>query len=136
MCEVSSVTAATTTTTQLPCPMESDAGGLASILGDVIYVREDTTQIKSNMERAQSEMESFKTEAHIPMTSDPLVWWRDNQWHYPLLSNLARRRLCIPATSVPSERVFSTAGDIITAQRAALSPDNLDMLIFLKKNID
>ena len=38
-------------------------------------------------------------------------------------------------TSVPSERVFSTAGDILTAQRASLSPKHLDTLLFLKKNL-
>ena len=37
------------------------------------------------------------------------------------------------ATSVPSERVFSTAGDILTDQRASLSPKHLDTLLFLKK---
>ena len=43
--------------------------------------------------------------------------------------------LCVPATSVPSERVFSTAWDIVTAQRASPSPDNVDALMFLKKNM-
>ena len=50
-------------------------------------------------------------------------------------SNVAKYYLCIHATSVPSERVFSTAGDIATAQRAALSGENVDILIFLKKNL-
>ncbi|XP_068721795.1 E3 SUMO-protein ligase ZBED1-like [Montipora capricornis] len=31
----------------------------------------------------------------------------------------------IPGTSVPSERIFSTARDIVNAQRACLSPENL-----------
>ena len=41
----------------------------------------------------------------------------------------------IPGTSVPSERVFSTAGDVVTAQRATLKSKHVDMLIFLKKNL-
>lgn len=48
---------------------------------------------------------------------------------------LAKRYLAAPATSVPSERVFSTAGDIVNASRSALSTDNVDKLIFLKKNM-
>lgn len=51
----------------------------------------------------------------------------------PLLAVLAKKILCIPATSVASERFFSTAGDIVTSQRACLKPSHVDKLIFLKK---
>ena len=40
------------------------------------------------------------------------AWWKENSARYPLLSQLARKYLCIPAAS--SERSFSTAGLIIT----------------------
>lgn len=66
---------------------------------------------------------------------DPLIWWREHESSLPLLAVLARKYLCVPATSVPSERVFSTAGDILTAQRASLDSEKVDMLIFLKKNM-
>ena len=49
--------------------------------------------------------------------------------------SFGKKCLCLPATSVPSERVFSTAGDILSAQRASLDADKVDMLIFLKKNL-
>ncbi|KAK0134264.1 Zinc finger BED domain-containing protein 4 [Merluccius polli] len=48
---------------------------------------------------------------------------------------LAKNYLSIPATSVSSEHVFSTAGDIVPAQRSLLHPDHVDQLIFLKKNL-
>uniref|UniRef100_A0A671QLV8 HAT C-terminal dimerisation domain-containing protein n=1 Tax=Sinocyclocheilus anshuiensis TaxID=1608454 RepID=A0A671QLV8_9TELE len=54
---------------------------------------------------------------------------------FPLLSNLASCTLCIPGTSVAAERVFSTAGDIITAKRRALKPEHVDQLLFLHKNM-
>lgn len=47
----------------------------------------------------------------------------------------SKRYLAVQATSVASERVFLTAGDIVTSQRAALSTENVDILIFLEKNM-
>jgi hypothetical protein len=44
--------------------------------------------------------------------------------------------LYIPATSVASERVFSTAGDLVSAQRACLESEQVDRLVFLKKNLE
>ena len=37
---------------------------------------------------------------------------------------------------MPSERVFSTAGDIVTAERAKIDPEMVDSMIFLTKNVD
>lgn len=71
----------------------------------------------------------------ISVDANPLKWWKDNEHQYPNVSRLSKHYLSVQATSVASERVFSTAGDIVTAQRAALSPENVDILIFLKKNL-
>jgi hypothetical protein len=40
----------------------------------------------------------------------------------------------IQGTSVPSERVFSTAGDIITKKRNRISAGMVKTIMFLKKN--
>ena len=66
----------------------------------------------------------------------PLEWWRLNKQRYPLLSQLAARYLSIPATSVPCERVFSTAGHVVNEKRACLLPTNVNMLVFLSENLD
>ncbi|RXM92225.1 Zinc finger BED domain-containing protein 1 [Acipenser ruthenus] len=50
-------------------------------------------------------------------------------------SKLAKWFLCIPATSTPSERLFSAAGAIVTRKRASLSPSHADMLVFLHSNL-
>ena len=59
-------------------------------------------------------------------------WWRDNQYQFNLLALMARRVLCIPSTSAPSERVFPTAGHTITKLRASLNSANAADLIFLR----
>ncbi|KAK1894208.1 Zinc finger BED domain containing protein 1 [Dissostichus eleginoides] len=38
-------------------------------------------------------------------------------------------------TSVSAERVFSTAGDVVTAKRSTLKPEHVDKLLFLQKNL-
>ena len=68
--------------------------------------------------------ETWKLESYVLRTS------RD----YPHLAVLARRFLCIPATSVPAERVFSAAGIIVNKLRCSLQHNNVDALIFLQKN--
>ena len=64
---------------------------------------------------------------------DPLIWWRENEMNFPNLAKQARTYLAIPATSVPSERVFSKAGEIVSAKRASIKPKNVDMILFLNK---
>ena len=72
-----------------------------------------------------------------PLSSDEncLQWWKKNAERFPTIAKVAKRYLCIPATSVPAERVFSTAGLIINEKRSSLLPENSDMLIFLNKNL-
>ena len=48
--------------------------------------------------------------------TDLLEWWKDNSYQYKLLSTLAAKYLCVPATSVPSESVFSCTGNIINSK--------------------
>jgi hypothetical protein len=55
--------------------------------------------------------------------------FRDSK--YKLLSLLEARLLCIPATSAPSEYVFSVAGLTIAKGRARLASDTANKLIFL-----
>ena len=52
----------------------------------------------------------------------------------PILSEVAKSILCVPGSSVPSERVFSKAGQIVNRRRASLKSKSVDMLISLNKN--
>lgn len=86
------------------------------------------------LKRTKVEMEAYKDDKALHINADPLVWWCDNSARFPHLARLARVHMCIAATSVPSERVFSAAGNLVNAKRACLSSDNVDKLIFLNKN--
>ena len=86
-------------------------------------------------QQLKDEVSAYMAKECISIDSNPLAWWKDNESVYPNVAMLAHCYLAVPATSVPSERVFSTAGDIVTANRSALTTDNVDKLIFLKKNL-
>ena len=72
---------------------------------------------------------------HMPSReSSPLQWWKMNSSRYNLLVPLVKRYFSVPATSTPSERIFSCAGLIANRLRSSLNPEHLNMLVFLNKN--
>ena len=56
------------------------------------------------------------------------------QHKYPHLFKFVRSKLHIPATSVPSERVFSLAGYVVRERRSRILAKNVNKAIFLKAN--
>ena len=50
------------------------------------------------------------------------------------MARLAKQYLSIQATEVASERIFSTAGGVLTKLRSQLDPGTVDAIIFLHKN--
>ena len=54
---------------------------------------------------------------------------------YPHLARLARRYLCVPATSTEAERVFSGLSFLLTKQRMAMTGDHVNMQLFLKDKL-
>ena len=96
---------------------------------DFLFPKPTGTKIKE-----LNEVQRYIQEQDLDKNRCPLKWWEANEKKYPKLSNLARKFLCIPATSTPSERVFSTAGNIVRAKRSCLSSENIDILVFLYEN--
>lgn len=112
--------------------MKRRKSAMSDLFGEIFITKVEPA--KSVEHRFEHELANYKAEDSIPLEADPLNWWKEHQLNYPLLSNLAKYYLCVPASSVASERVFSTAGDLVTAQRSCLSGGQVDKLIFLKKN--
>lgn len=59
---------------------------------------------------------------YLERKSDPLQFWNEKKIVFPMLYSykLVKEYLCIPATSVPSERLFSKAGLICNDRRNRL----------------
>ncbi|CAF3955873.1 unnamed protein product [Rotaria sp. Silwood1] len=65
---------------------------------------------------------------------DVLKFWRSSEDNFPHLKVLAQIVLAIPATSTPSEQVFSTTGLILNAKRTMLSPENVGKIQVIHDN--
>ena len=82
---------------------------------------------KPIVKRAEKEVKWYRDESCLPLDSNPYFWWSKHEERFPLTAKLAKTMLCIQGTSVPSECVFSTAIDIVTAHRSVLHPDHVDV---------
>lgn len=87
---------------------------------------------------ARSEINLFHSQSKIKITDCPLTWWKGRSG-VPVLPNLsivARKYLCLPATSVLSERIFSDGRNIMGHKRHRLTDEHSEQLIFLSMNSD
>lgn len=64
----------------------------------------------------------------------PICYWAEQKDNFSLLYEIAIKYLCIPATSVPSERCFSASGEILSDRRSRLTSEHVNMLVFLNQN--
>ena len=53
---------------------------------------------------------------------------------YPTLTVLARKYMCVPASSVYSERLFSEYGNLYEKKRSRITPHIAEKVIFLHHN--
>jgi len=110
----------------------NEAVNLWSFLDDKLNTEQ--TQVTS-VSTADNILKQYFSLLHSNRKSKPIDFWIKHKILLGELFNLALKYLVIPATSVPSERIFSKAGEIMPAKRNRTHPKNLDMLIFLNKNL-
>lgn len=93
-----------------------------------IFDKQDQSQISIN------EVAEYLKEEKIKFSQNPFEWWANKKSKYPILSRLARIYLAVPATSTPSERLFSNAKNLLTAKRSRINAKLFKYIIFLKRN--
>ena len=91
--------------------------------------------INAGRNNASVETTKYFNDKLIKREDDPMNWWLLNGKYYPNMSMLAKKYLCITATSVPSEQLFSKAGELVSHKQSCLQPKNVNMLLFLNQNI-
>lgn len=88
----------------------------------------------STAQRVEQEIQLYRSLPPIPTKDSASFWWRKKSDTLPVLSALAEKYLCVQASSTPSERVFSTAGNTLSPERSRILPERANMTIFLHKN--
>uniref|UniRef100_A0A182NC58 HAT C-terminal dimerisation domain-containing protein n=1 Tax=Anopheles dirus TaxID=7168 RepID=A0A182NC58_9DIPT len=85
---------------------------------------------------AASELDKYVSEKNLPVKENPLLWWQQRKNIYPNLFELVIKYLNVPATSVPCERIFSKAGQILTERRNRLASKKLKEILFIQNNYE
>ena len=113
-------------------PPSKKPKGLSKILSNCFGNPEVTL---TPQQRVKQEIDQYLTHPQLNIEDDPLSWWKLENVRYPILAKLARKYLCLCATSVPAERVFSCGGIIVCDKRTCLKPERVDSLVFLAQNL-
>ena len=74
-------------------------------------------------------MDSF----NIELEDDPFDFWNITK-DYPIIAPIACDILCVPSSTAPIERVFSTSGESKSGKRNRLTDYNLEREVLLRKN--
>ncbi|XP_029840411.2 zinc finger BED domain-containing protein 4-like [Ixodes scapularis] len=107
------------------------------------YTTSSTTTPRPRQERRQTitvvkaQLDAFLEDEGVECynsQSNPTVYWEKKRYLWPDLYTVAVGYLACPPTSVYSERVFSTAGAIVTDRRNRLTPKNVATLSFIRMN--
>jgi len=87
-------------------------------------------------DKMMAELTSYRCGKVAPMTTNPLQFWRANEAVYPHVALQAQKLLCVPATSLPCERLFSAAGILVDRRRSSLRPDHVQQMLCLQNWLD
>lgn len=115
--------------------MEGKADDIAEEKTPNVHATLKSRMFRSHGSVAKSIDQEIDSYLNIPASSDEMIdvlgWWNLNKSQFPKLSTWAECILSCQATSVPSERIFSKSGQLITNRRNALNDNTIESLICL-----
>lgn len=84
---------------------------------------------ETTRQKVTKEMRIYLKTQQIEIKEDPLKWWQEQMSTFPVLAQVARQILAIPASSAPTERVFSKLARVNAKDRCAMKPSMADALL-------
>ncbi|XP_077972609.1 E3 SUMO-protein ligase ZBED1-like [Styela clava] len=117
-------------------PSSSSVQQSTSIISLAFESSESDDSADTEVPVVANEVNKFFSSKVLSECSNPLTWWKEQHANYPNLSKLVDKYMCVTATSTPSERLFSAAGNTATELRLSLTGSHVEALVFLKCNSD
>ncbi|KAF1318793.1 Electron transfer flavoprotein beta subunit, partial [Globisporangium splendens] len=138
--DASAMSDASVDTSPLPTPKKAKSSMYAAIFGQRMSTRPQLNEPQIDQDhvlrtKCESEFHMYLEQTtKVRDRHDPFEWWRAHAGRFPTLEKLARKWHCCVATSVPSERAFSTGQNTVTARRSSLGPELVRDLVFVAEN--
>ena len=79
----------------------------------------------------QLQLDNYFKETYLSRKKNPLIYWKKNAKQYFILAELVKKYVCIMASIVPVERVFSKAGELVSKKRNRLKDNKVKKILFL-----
>lgn len=85
--------------------------------------------------RIDSEVHSYLNfDVRFSANDNALQFWKTHQHIFPYLAVLARNYLCVSASSVPVEQMFSSTGILLNQKRSSMAPCRANVVSFIHDN--
>ena len=88
----------------------------------------------ANEIKAYQESQWVCVDSSLRKMHGPLIFFKENNSSFPILSYLARAIYCLMPTSTPIEGVFSGTGLTLTPRRQRMAPTTLEALTQISNN--
>ncbi|CAG8682693.1 1208_t:CDS:1, partial [Ambispora gerdemannii] len=105
------------TTHMMPAHQSRNNGSSNAFFAAIFQLPQESQSVR---EEVYTYMDNIVTPQATP-DINPWEWWAEHKKKFPMLAIIVRKYLSIPAISVPSERLFSDAGNHYSPKRSRLS---------------
>jgi hypothetical protein len=114
-----------------------DNEGFSSMMKKIITQSQTSVSQTPSSKMTKEVLDDF---LESPLSSNCLGFWKNYEKNTTIekkqaLATIAKKFLTPPPTSTDVERLFSTAGDILSNERNRLLPENLEKILFCRENI-
>ena len=94
--------------------------------GTALSINKCTDWNETNLKTELTRYDNITCIQYVEEIFDPIKWWGEQSYKFPILSYLSQSFLVIQASSAESERHFSSAGRVTRKDRGRLNPKTVE----------